>query len=92
MIVPLLALISYIFLEKHDNKYKYAFLGVIPMFLYALYYVPNVILHKSELVSYDFYNFLRGDYSNIYYTIPVLFLMGYLISILIIFANKKFAK
>ena len=37
LIVPLLSIISYIVFEKHNNKYKYAYLGILPMFIYSIF-------------------------------------------------------
>lgn len=94
LIVPILALVSYIFYEKHDNKYGYAILGVIPMFLYSIYYTGNIIMHlnnKGLTFKYDFYGFLNGNINNAYIVIPVIFFVTYLISLLIILMNKKIA-
>ena len=78
LIVPLLALTSYVFFEKHNNKLKNA--------LYAHL--------KTEGLSYkyDFYGFLGGKMSNIIFALPVIYLITYLISLIIVFLNKKLAK
>ena len=95
LIIPLLSVITYIFFEKHDNKYKYAILGIIPMFIYGIIYATNILVHVNNdglTFKYDFYGFLQGNINNIYFVIPIIFLVGYLISLLIIFLNKKLAK
>ena len=93
-IIPVIAFISYFIYEKHENKYKYALYGVIPLFLYSIYYITNVLIHLDEGISfkYDFYGFLQGNINNIYFVIPVIYLLGYLLSLLTVFLNKKFAK
>ena len=94
LIVPILSFISYIFFEKHQNKYKYAFLGIIPMFLYAIYYLIQILIHLDNgglTYKYDFYGFLQGKLQNIFIAFPVIFLVEYLLSLLIIFGNKKIA-
>ena len=92
LIVPLLALISYIFFEKHENEYKYAYLGIIPMFIYSIYYTLMILINLNNgglTFKYDFYGFLQGNINNIYIVLPVIYLISYLISILLIKLNKK---
>lgn len=93
-IIPILAFISYFFYEKHNNKYKYGLLGIIPMTLYGIFYITNVLVHINEGASlkYDFYGFLQGNINNTYFVIPIIFIFGYLLSLLTIFLNKKYAK
>ena len=92
LVIPVLAIITYVFYEKHDNKYSYAFLGIIPMFIYSIYYASMIIIHLSDgglTFKYDFYGFLRGNINNVYIVLPVMYLFAYLISILLIYLNKK---
>ena len=92
LIIPLLAIISYIFFEKYDNKYKYGVLGVIPMFIYSIYYTSQVLIHLNDgglTFKYDFYGFLNGNLNNIYVVIPIIYLFAYIISLLLILLNKK---
>jgi len=95
LIVPLLSLITYIVFEKHENKYKYAIYGIIPMFIYSIYYTSMIIINLDNdglTFKYDFYGFLNGKITNVFIVIPVIYLVSYLISILIIFLNKKISK
>ena len=91
LIVPLLAIISYIFFEKNEIKYKEAIYGIIPMFLYSIFYAGNIFLHlnNGEFIKYDFYGFLNGNINNIYIVIPIIYLITYLISLSLVFLNKK---
>lgn len=91
LIVPLLAIISYVFFEKHDNSYKYAVFGIVPMFFYSIYYILNVIIHLKDglMYKYDFYGFLQGNINNIFIAVPIIFFITYLISFGLIFFNKK---
>lgn len=95
LVVPVLSIITYIFFEKHDNKYKYAILGIIPMFLYSIFYTTNILIHLNNgglTFKYDFYGFLQGNLNNIYLVIPVIYLISYIISILLVFGNRKIKK
>ena len=93
-VIPIIGFISYFFYEKHDNEYKYAYYGIIPMLLYAIFYISNILIHLDEGISfkYDFYGFLQGNINNIYFAIPIIFVVGYLLSLLTICLNKKLAK
>ena len=95
LIIPVISFISYVFFERYDNKYRYAFIGLIPMFLYSIYYISNILIHlegNKNIYLYDFYGFLQGDISHIYIVIPCIYLFSYVISILLIFLNKKFVR
>ena len=95
LIVPVLSIISFIFVEKYDVKYKYAFIGVIPMALYSIFYTTNILTHLVDgkpTYQYDFYGFLFGNVWNTFITLPVIFIVTYLISVLLIFLNKKLLK
>ncbi len=92
LIVPLLAILSYILFEKHDNKNKYAFLGIIPMFFYSIYYTLMILINLDNgglTYKYDFYGFLQGNINNIFIVIPAIYLIMYFISLVIIVLNRK---
>ena len=92
LIVPVLALISYIVYEKYDTNYKYAYLGIVPMFIYSIYYASMIIINLDNgglTFKYDFYGFLQGNINNIYIVIPIIYLISYIISIILIKLNKE---
>ena len=75
-----------------ENNYKYAFYGIIPMFFYSIYYTLNILIHLNNgglTYKYDFYGFLQGNINNIFIVIPIIYFITYLISIILIFLNKK---
>lgn len=95
LVVPVLSLIAYIFFEKYDNKYKYAFLGIIPTIIYSIYYGSRILIHLNDgglTYKYDFYGFLQGDINNTYKTIPTMYIFSLLLSVLLVFLNKKINK
>ena len=95
LIVPILSIVSFIFIEKYDVKYKYSLLGIIPMAIYSIFYTTNVLTHLVDgkpTYEYDFYGFLFGNVKNAFITLPVILLVTYLISLLLIFLNKKLLK
>lgn len=92
LIIPLLSIITYIRYEHHLNKYSYALYGIIPMFIYSIYYSSRVLIHLNDgglTFKYDFYGFLQGNLNNIYIVIPVIYLVSYIIALFLIFFNKK---
>ena len=92
LIVPILSFLSYVFFDNYDNRYKYAIYGILPMFLYSIFYILNILLHLNNgglTYKYDFYGFLQGNLNNIFMVIPTIFLVTYLISLILIFFNKK---
>lgn len=92
LIVPILAFISYIFYEKYENKYKYAFFGIIPMFIYSIYYIAAILINIDNgglTPKYDFYGFVRGNINNIFISYPIVIIVAYLISLCLIHLNKK---
>ena len=92
LIVPIISIISFVFYEKYDSKYKYALYSIIPMFLYGIYYVSVILMHKNDFTKYDFYGFLQGNLNNIFVSFPVIILVGYLTIVLLIYLNRKCAK
>ena len=95
LIIPVLSIITYIFFEKYDNKYRYSFYGIIPMFIYSIYYSSMIFIHLNDgglTFKYDFYGFLQGNINNAYIVLPVIYLFSLLISVVLIFLNKKLSK
>ena len=92
LIIPIFTIVSYIFYEKHNVKYRHAFLGIIPMVIYSVYYVSMILIHLNSgglTYKYDFYGFLRGNIHNTWIVIPVIYIITYLMALLLIYFNKK---
>lgn len=95
LVIPLLSIISYVFYEKYNNKYKYAVFGIIPMLVYGIIYATNILVRLNTdglTFKYDFYGFLQGNINNIYFVVPTIIIVSYLISLLIVYLNKRFSK
>ena len=64
LFVPILSVIVFIFFEKTDKiPFKYTFLGLTPMMIYGLYYIPNLIIHSNNgkvVSTYDFYHYFQN--------------------------------
>ena len=92
LIIPLLNIIDFIFFIKKDNiTYKYAFYGLIPTLLYAVFYTTNVIIHiENGRVSpkYDWYWFIQNGLWTMVIVAPTILLITYIISLILLLLNK----
>ena len=95
LLTPLLCIITFVFFEPVEkNSFLLSFTGIIPMLLYALYYIPNILLHLEggkTSYEYDWYGFLASGVNTIWFVMPILFLVTLACSMFLWFFNKKFA-
>ena len=95
LIVPLLCLVSFVFYDPIDIKFKDTFFGVIPMLIYAVYYLTAVythLYHGKVLWKYDFYGFLKWGPQSVLLVAPIIILFTYLIGLCLWFCYKKVNK
>lgn len=93
LFIPILSIITFIFLEN-DRKidFKYTIYCVIPIFLYEIYYLTNVLIHmENNSVSplYDWYYFVQNGVSSAIIIAPLMLVFAYIIAVIVWFANKK---
>ena len=92
-LIPLLSIINFIFFEKTDKlTFKDTFLALIPIVIYAIYYLINILIHmENGLVSpkYDWYYFVQNGIWKIVIVLPLIFGISYLISYLMWKLNKN---
>ena len=94
-IIPVLAMLGYIFLDKYDSNYKQCLYCLIPMVVYSIYYVPNVLLHLDNgrsILQYDFYGFFHGNPNSIFVFYPLMLSVVYVIAVVLYTLNKKILK
>lgn len=93
LIIPILSIITFVLFEKTDKlKYRYTFFGLIPSFIYGVYYLINILIHMEYFkVSpiYDFYYFVQNGVWTSIIVIPIIFLITYVISLILWKLNKK---
>lgn len=93
LITPLLSMICFAAFERTNKvKFKYTFLGIIPTFLYAIYYMINIFVHmENGKVSpvYDWYWFVQNGVWTAIIVVPLIFFITYLITLLLWRINKK---
>ena len=94
-IIPVLAMLGYIFLDDYDSNHKQCLYALIPMILYSFFYVPNVLLHLDNghsTIQYDFYGFFHGNPKSIFVFYPLMLSVVYVIGIVLYTINKKYLK
>ena len=92
LLVPILAVVTYIFFENDVLERKESKFGMIPMLLYSVFYTGNILIHLNNdglTYKYDFYGFIKGNVYNIFISIPIMIVVTYLISLLLVVFNKK---
>ena len=95
LITPLLCIISFAFFEPAKLSFAESLVGICPMILYAIYYIPNILLHLDNgkvLPAYDWYGFLFAGLNTIWFVIPLLLLITWAFGICLWALNKKFSK
>lgn len=93
LLIPILSIITFgLFENTSEIKFRNTVYGVLPVLLYGVYYAINVITHiENGKVStkYDWYWFLQSGIDQIYYVIPIILLITYIISVIIWVVNRK---
>ena len=62
------------------------------MIIYSIFYFINILIHyDGGIVStqYDFYNFLHGSLISCVYVAPIMLVVTYAISYVILYLNNK---
>lgn len=85
VINPLASIIAFVCFErKEDLRFYSTFIGIIPMLIYACYYVVVTILHAPNGViekDYDWYGFFALGLKSGFFVVPLLVVITYVISI-----------
>ena len=93
LLIPVLSMINFCFFEKTDKiKFKYTIFGTIPVILYSVFYITNILIHlENGKVStiYDWYWFAQGGMWQLLVVPPFMILCTYLISAGLWRINKK---
>ena len=85
LITPVLSIVTFVFFEKTNKiRFKHSLFGLIPMLMYAIFYIINVFIHVEEGIismEYDFYGFIQQGLWTTFIVVPVMLLITYLISL-----------
>ena len=93
LLVPITSIVTFIYFEKSDKlKFKDTFFGLIPMLVYAVFYVCNVFIHTHNGVvspQYDFYYFVYHGVWTAVIVIPIIIGINYIGSLILWRLNRK---
>ena len=80
-------MINFAFFEKTDKlKLRYVIYGLIPTFLYEIYYLGNVLIHIEEGAvspTYDWYWFVQNGVWTAVIVAPMMLAISYIISLIL---------
>lgn len=92
-LIPLVSMLNFILYEKTDQlRIRHTFMALIPVTIYATYYITNILLHmKNNHVStdYDWYYFVQNGVMRLVIVLPAIMLVSYLIGFVLLRLNKK---
>ena len=81
---PVLSIISFVRYEKTDKiAFKHTFTGIVPMLIYAVYYMASAVSHSENgeiAKGYDWYGFFIGGIKSAVIVVPVMLIVTFGIS------------
>ena len=93
LIIPVLSIITFVVFERTDKiKFRFTFMGLIPTFLYAIFYAIVVFTHVENGVvpkRYDWYGFTNAGIYVALAVIPGMLILTFIICLLLWLANRK---
>ena len=82
---PVLGIVTFLCFERSNRiAFRHTITGIIPMLLYAVYYVGEAVIHSENgLVAkgYDWYGFLAAGVRSAVVVLPILILITWGISV-----------
>ena len=96
LIIPFLCVIDFIFFTHHDKiSYKHLFFGFIPIVLYSIFYMSDILLHVEKGVispKYDWYYLFQNGIWTMCIVFPAFVVITIVISFFFIIYKKKTCK
>lgn len=93
LLVPILAIVSFIFFEKtNEIKFKYLTFAILPTLLYGIYYAINAYSHVENGkidIAYDWYGFAQAGIIGTIIVFIVVIGLSYLFGWLLWMFNRK---
>lgn len=93
LIIPVLSILTFICFERTNRiEFRFVFLGMIPTFLYAIFYAIVVFTHMENGVvpkQYDWYGFTNAGIYVALAVIPCMLILTFIICLLLWLANRK---
>ena len=95
LLIPVISIFNFICFERTNRiKFKSVLYGIIPTFLYGIFYMINILIHmENGKVSpiYDWYWFVQKGVWTSIIVVPMMLAISYIISLIIwrLNMNKK---
>ncbi len=93
LIIPIVSILNYVIFEKTNIiKFKHIFYGLLPTFLYEIYYTINLLVNmKNGSVSLrnDWYSFAQNGLLRTILVVPMMLWITFCLSLIIWKLNKK---
>lgn len=93
LIIPVISILNYVIFEKTNIiKFKYIFYGLLPTFLYEIYYTVNIFANmKNGAVPLrsDWYSFAQNGILRTILVAPMMLGITFCLSLVIWKLNKK---
>ena len=93
LFIPVISILTFVLFERTNKiKFKYTLYGMLPSFLYSIYYITNILIHmENNKVSpvYDWYYFVQNGVSGAFFVAPLILCLAYVISLCLWRLNKK---
>ena len=93
LIIPVISILNFVIFEKNNIlKFKHIFIGLLPTFLYEIYYTINILVHmKNGAVSLknDWYSFAQNGLLRTILVAPMMLGITFCLSLVIWKLNKK---
>lgn len=93
LIIPVLSILNFIIFEKTNViKFKHIFYGLLPTFLYEIYYLINILMNmKNGTVTLrnDWYSFAQNGILKTLLVAPIMLGITFCLSFTIWKLNKK---
>lgn len=93
---PILSIITFVGFEKRaDLSFYHTFIGIVPMLLYAVFYVTATVTHAPNGVieyGYDWYGFFIGGLKSGFIVVPIIIVITYIFSLVLWKLNRLFIR
>ena len=92
LVNPILSIVVLLAFERTDKiKFRYTFIGIIPLVIYAIYYTAEAFTHMENGViaeGYDWYGFFAFGPNSVAIILPFIIAITYGISVLLWRLNR----
>lgn len=93
LVIPVLSIITFLCFEKTSKiAFRHTFTATIPLVIYAIYYVREVLTHMKDGViqkGYDWYGFFAFGFKAANIILPLILLITWLISFVLWKLNRQ---